>query len=491
MVKVRQPLRAGASARVMDVAFLRRAFLVFGLLMMLVTPFTHDPLAFAVGSFMPWVLLSIVTVPAMPVALVYYFLWQWAQAYARVLQSLVDGEPLGGGLYGPTVVNAYWYALASVLVLALAFRAVLGALKPPTPEEEFGHLKWRPQDLFLLYCGTLLLAVVCSYAARIAPGLSQQFDAAARLKIVAEFLLFATVLSSGRGGRFLIAAVLFEILIGFTGLLSDFRSVFFYLAFAAIAARLSWNMASIVGGIVWLAVLMSLALFWTAVKADFREYATGGEETQNLSVPLAERLSFLGRMAASPGDIKWGEASYLLLIRFAYIDIFGSVIAVQDARPQSGQLGQFQAAFDHVFKPRIFFPDKASLSDTEVYVRLTGADPGEVMRESTSISVGYMAETYVDLGFPGMLVAMLGLGLIMAWMVRYFMQAPLPWMVRQGIVLAFIYNVGGLGMEMSLPKLLGASVMFFLVFVLLIKFALPIGLNWLHGRPQAEVAQPS
>jgi hypothetical protein len=64
-------------------------------------------------------------------------------------------------------------------------------------------------------------------------------------------------------------------------------------------------------------------------------------------------------------------------------------------------------------------------------------------------------------------------------------------MVRQGIVLAFIYNVAGTGVELSLPKLFGATIMFFLVYALLVKFALPIGLKWLHTRAGKDQPQPS
>ncbi len=484
MVTVSSPLRAKAAAPSMrlDYGFLRRTFFGVGLLLLLISPFSRDPLEMAVGGFVPWIAISIVAKPTMPAAVVYIFLWQWAQIYARILQSMVDGESLSSGLYGPGVGSAYWYALTSLVVLACVFRAMLGGIPVPTPDDENAHREWRPSDLFLLYCGTLVLAVACTYASRAVPGLSQQFEAVSRLKIVAEFLLFVTVLSTGRGGKFMLAAVLFEILIGFSGLLSDFRGVFVYLLIAAIAVRLALSVGAVIGGIVWLGVLVGLGLFWTAVKMDYREFATGGEETQHISVPLADRLAYLGAQVASPGNINWSEASYALLSRFAYVDIFGSVIDYQQLAREVAPAGrQWQDAFDHVFKPRIFFPGKASLSDSEVFVRLTGADPLEI-RGSTSISVGYMAENYVDLGFPGMLLGIVAVGLMIASVIRHFMKSRLPWMVRQGIVLAFVYNVAGSGMEISLPKMLGATIMFFLVYWALAKYALPIGLRWLYTR---------
>lgn len=490
MVTVSAPLRTRAAGprMMLDYGFLRRAFLSVGILLVLISPFSRDPLEMAVGAFIPWILISIVAKPTMPAAVIYIFLWQWAQAYARILQSMVDGQSLGSGLYGPGVVTAYWYMLASLVVLACVLRAMLGGIPVPTLEDENAHREWRPADLFVLYCATLVLAVACTYASRLVPGLSQQFEALSRLKIVAEFLLFATVLSTGRGGKFMLAAVLVELLIGFSGLLSDFRGVFVYLLIAAIAARLPLNIGAILGGIVWLGVLLGLGLFWTAVKMDFREYATGGEESQHASVPLSDRLAYLGSAAMSPGNIDWNEASYALLSRFAYTDIFGSVIDYQQMARETAPAGrQWQDAFDHVFRPRIFFPGKAALSDSEVFIRLTGGDPLEI-RGSTSISVGYMAENYVDLGFPGMLLGIAAIGLMLAAVIRHFMRSRLPWMVRQGLVLAFVYNVAGSGVEISLPKMFGATIMFFLVYWALVKYALPIGLKWLYAR--AGGAQP-
>lgn len=483
--------RAARPGVVLDFAFMRRAALVLGVVLLMVTPFSTDPLAFAAGSLAPWLLVSIIGKPNMPVALIFFVLWQWAQVFARVLQCMVDGESLSSGFYGSSVAQAYWYMLSSVVVLAVAIRIVLSSLPRPTPEEERAHLSWRPSDLFVLYIATLFLAVACGFASRIIPTLGQQFEAVSRLKIVAEFLLFTTVMATGRGAKFMLAAVLFEIMIGFSGLLSDFRGVFIYLGIAAIAARIRLSAASILGGIVWFMVLITLGLFWTAVKVDYREFASGGMETQAFSVPLSERLAYLGTMAVSPGKIDWSQASYAMLSRFAYVDIFGSVIAYQEFARDTPIGGQWEAAFDHVFKPRFLFPNKRALSDTETYVRLSGANPDEVVRESTSISVGYMGENYVDFGFPGMLAGIFVLGVLIALVVRYFMRTPLPWMVRQGIVMAFVYNIAGTGVEISLPKLFGATVMYFLVYLLLVKFAAPYGLTWLQNRSGGARRQPT
>ena len=314
------------------------------------------------------------------------------------------------------------------------------------------------------------------------PGLEQPLQAAAQVKVVALFLLCTYVFTTGRGRGTLLAAITLEVLVGFTGFLSDFRAVFIYVAIAALAARVKWSGATTVAALAWLAVLLILALYWTSVKAEYREYVTGAAETQQISVPLGERMAYLGDKALNIGNMPWGETSYLLLTRFAYIDIFGQVIAVDRGNREPIATRQWKEAFAHILQPRFLFPAKAALSDTEVFMRLARSDPMEQIRLGTSISVGYMAENYVDLGFPGMLAGIFGYGLLLALIVRYFMTRTLPWMLREGIIMGLAYNVAATGMEVSLPKLLGATVMFFLVWSLMARFALPIAMRWLDRR---------
>ncbi len=74
------------------------------------------------------------------------------------------------------------------------------------------------------------------------------------------------------------------------------------------------------------------------------------------------------------------------------------------------------------------------------------------MRSATSIGVGYMAENFVDLDFPGMLFGIFAIGVAVAAICRYFATLDLPWMVREGLLMAFLYALGSNGVEISLPR---------------------------------------
>jgi hypothetical protein len=435
--------------------------------------------------------LKIVGRPGMPAAVGYVLVWQWAQAFSRILMSMLDGETLATGPFGVNVERAYWYTLAGVIVMALAFRLSLSKLRPPKPQALAAHLEWRPQDLALLYGVGLLVGVVAHYMAGRAGSLDQPLEALGQIKVVALFMLFANVVSTGRGTKFLVVALLFEVVSGFTGLFGDFRAVFIYLMVAALAARIRWTGTMAVGAAVWAVILTVLGLFWTAVKTDYREIATASSDSQQVKAGLSTRLGYIGGRAASLNEINWNDATYALVKRFAYIDIFGNVISVQEVSPEGQTMRQWQDAIEHITKPRFLFPDKPALSDIEVYFRLARGDESESIRWGTSISVGYMAENFVDLGFPGMLVGVFVMGLLLGLVCRYVMTRDLPWIMREGLALACIYTVAHNGVEVSLPKFLGATLMFFLVYALVIRFAFPVVLKWLETRAQFAAAQAS
>jgi hypothetical protein len=477
-------LELGNGEQKLDFFLLRRGLFFVALLLLLCAPLTRDPVAFGVGALMLPLLISIVTTPNMPAAVAYLIAWQWVEVFAQVILSSTTGESMEGGLYGPNVARAYWYMMMGLVALACGFRAALGDLRDPPVWLRVAHRSWRPGDLFKCYLASLVVQQGYWIATGIVPSLDQQLEAVARIKIVILFLLFGSVLSTRAGMRYLVYAVLIELGSGVGGLFSDFKSVFIVLGVAAVGARVRWTNTLGVALVAWIVALMGLTLFWTSVKSDFRQFATASDQSQYIKTSLGDRYEYLGDKAASVGSIDWGVAAQAMLSRLAYVDIFGSVIGVNEAAPDgiNSYPRQWQEAIEHITKPRFLFPDKAALSDTLVFARLALGNADEEMRAGTSISVGYMAENYVDLGFPGMMIGIFGLAFFIGIMARYFMMYPLPLMMREGIVLALVYTTFNTGVEGSLPKVLGAAIMFFIIYTVALKIAFVKFWTWLDER---------
>lgn len=461
-----------------DFAFLRKGLLWFAFGVLLLAPFSHDPLVVAACGFMPWLLVGIIDKPGMPSIVVYYLLFVWLQAAARVLLASVDGESLAEGFYGGDVYRAFWYSLASLLVFAATFRIVLQGVSPATEEHLHEHFAWRPQSLFRLYLATLAMSFVLTPLATISMAIAQPVQALGSLKYVTMFMLFASVLSTGNGARLLLVAMAIEIISGFTGLFSGFKTVFIVLLLAALSVRIPLRLGTVAGGVLAVTALAGLGLFWTAVKSEYRDVASGYSDEQVVTASARERAAVLLGKAIHPEEIDWGLAADQLLRRIGYIDFFGASITIAETAPDPEVFARWRDALEHVAKPRFLFPGKAALNDSEVFIRYVRPNIGEV-GAGTSISIGFLAENFIDFGFPGMLALVAALGLVLGGMIRYFMTRPVAWIVREGCAGAVILGLAA-GMEVSLAKFLGSSVLIFAVLALSLKFVYPSVVRWLR-----------
>jgi hypothetical protein len=462
-----------------DFAFLRKAFLYFVGAMLVMAPFSRDPLVMVLCGFVPWILMTIIDRPGMPSIIAYYLLWVWVEAATRVLLAVLDGESLGDGPYGLDVYRAFWYSMASLVALAIAFRFCLNGAAPRSDVQRDEHRGWPPVSLFYLYLATGALSFALVPVASLSASIVQPVMAIGSLKYVAMFMLFATVMSTGSGTKFLLAAVILEVITGFTGIFSGFKTVFIVLLLTALSLRMPLRITNILGGVATLVVLLGLGVFWTAVKSEYREAATGYVNSTDITAGLGARAGVLLRNAIHPDEIDWGLATDALLRRIAYIDFFGATIGVSETAPEEASFPRWRDALEHVAKPRVFFPNKAALDDTEVFLRYVRDEIGEESRSGTSISIGFLAENFIDFGFPGMLVPIAIMGVVLGGTLRYFMTRPVPWAVREGFVMALVLTLTG-GMELSLAKFLGSTILIFAVLALCLKFMYPAVGRWLN-----------
>jgi hypothetical protein len=467
---------------VLDFALLRNVFRYFAVVITLLAPATRDPLLVMACGAAPWVLLTLVDRPGMPAIIVYYLLFMWLQAAARVLVACLDGEALGDGVYGQDLYRAFWYSIASLIVLGLVLRVCLSRLPPPPPSEYGVDRHWRPAALFFLYLAALALAILLTALMPATGGmLSQPLQALASLKYVIMFMLFTSVLTTGRGVQLVISVLLIETIVGLTELFSGFKVVFIVLLAAALSVQLRLRVRNLLGGVAIILLLTGLGLFWTAVKQQYRGVATGFSGTQGISASFGERTEWLLGRAMRLGEIDWGTAADSMIRRIGYIDFFGAVIGIAETAPDPVNLGRWRETLEHITTPRALFPDKAVLNDNilfATYVR-RGAVSDET-RGSTSISVGFLAENFIDFGFPRMLMPVALMGVALGGVLRYFMSRPVAWPVREGFVAAVVLDGIAPGMELSLAKYFGTIIIHFVVLALVLKFIYPALGRWLE-----------
>ena len=116
-----------------------------------------------------------------------------------------------------------------------------------------------------------------------------------------------------------------------------------------------------------------------------------GSSQQKVKVEAGEALSFLSGKLSEVDAGNLSDASDDFLDRISYIDYFSSAIAYvpKELPHENGTLTK-NAVF-HVLMPRIFFPNKASLDDSQHLTKYTGVAYAD-QSMGVSFALGYVGD---------------------------------------------------------------------------------------------------
>ena len=209
----------------------------------------------------------------------------------------------------------------------------------------------------------------------------------------------------------------FEILLGFTGFFSGFKDIIIILVIALLSIQVELNSKAINKFSVIFIFILSFGLVWTTIKMDFREYLTGGKDSQRVVVSKIDAVNKMVGLLSDLSLENMGLATDALLDRVSYIEFFSIVLGnVPNYMPhENGAIIKESTLF--YFKPRIFFPDKGVIDDsdhTNKYTKLNLVGDGQA-----SHSVGFMTDAYIDYGPYGMMILLLMLGCVLGWSMNF------------------------------------------------------------------------
>jgi hypothetical protein len=278
--------------------------------------------------------------------------------------------------------------------------------------------------------------------------------------------LAATVFESQQGYGLLFLVGLFEILTGLVSFFSAYKEGIFaiLIAFASARHRLSIRAAFVsilaVGVILWISVI------WSLIKDDYRVIMSTMTTTEKFDY-MANR--YLG------DEIDYQRGLVILLTRIGYTDFYSRILANQDAGLITAEHDFYKNAVIHVLTPRLLFPDKAILNDSDITTKLLEVN----IDEDTSIGVGYVAQAQVDFGFPGLLVPLWGIGVLLGLAAEYFMTRAVPINFRYAFMVAALFNCFAFAADID--KSFGGFVTGFLAMALALKFGYPFAKPWLYG----------
>jgi hypothetical protein len=204
---------------------------------------------------------------------------------------------------------------------------------------------------------------------------------------------------------------------------------------------------------------------------------------QIISVPLGDRLLKLTDLV---GDLDMAALSSgfdAMLRRMSYVEFFGATLEVVPALVPYENGAIYSDAIIRPFTPRIFFPEKSIIDDTVRTNLYTGGLAGN--SEGTSISLGYIAEAYIDFGRFGMMVALFLLGYFYGLLYRIF-TGPIFGSPLAGMALISAIFLGIGSMENSFTKIFGGIIASILVTMLVLRWIIPVWYPWLLTRAKKD-----
>ncbi len=420
--------------------------------------------------------LWLLWVPGQSPVFIFIFCFQWLQASSNIFHSNLLGVPVDElSTFGGDVSLAIALSLAGLAVLALGIRLGVGPATRTQDSEVVTALAavWDKPPGFWLRCYAVafVVALAAQSVAYVVPALSQSFLALAGLKFAFYWILTHVAFSRPGPERQLWLLVFFvELGLGF-GFFSGFKTVLFFTAFGMLSAGGKMTGQRLLGLVSIVALTLLLGLGWTAIKTEQRSFLSRGFETQEVLVSYQDGLKNMVNLAGKLNSTDLAEAATDMAQRISYVDLFSQALATVPAYVPHENGAIWADAIIRPFMPRLLFSDKAAIHDSErtsyyTGLRVSGVDEG------TSISIGYIGESYIDFGPYLMMLPILMLGWMYGryyrWMVNYRYSRGV---IGMGLATAVLFPAAYL--ESSITKLFGGLVVSMLVSWLLACWVLP------------------
>lgn len=412
-------------------------------------------------------------------------LFQWSEVAIWPLATVWRQVPLSSR-FGADLDASAPYGLAGVAALAIglwmgSWRS--RSTQPFSLRLRAEAMQWRFRQVATVAAAAMIAGYLASAVSNFAGPARELFNQLSSVRYVGLFALAYWCLLHGRKLRVLAAVMAFEIIFGMTGFFAEFKNSILTFLVAAMSARTRVRPADVLVIGSAGALLMVVAIFWSAVKAEYRLLVNEGTGAQVVSIPLTERLSYLADAAGSMDGQRIGEGFDRLVDRHGYIEFLGLTMAnVPSTLPhEDGQLTL--AVLSHIAMPRFLFPGKPPLpSDTEVMAKYTGLPM--TWNENTSISIGHLGELYIDFGYVGGLAAMALIGWLVGTVYRKLCDYKgASEMIAAGFCLMTALPIAYFGA--AYIKLMGAFVFSSAIALVLQRFVEPRLLPTLMGRRAA------
>ncbi|AZI25830.1 hypothetical protein EA772_10935 [Pedobacter sp. G11] len=431
---------------------------------------SHNPFETAIAVLVPFILMPLLWKRNESPFLFLGIMLQWASINIKVFYANFEGLKFEDVFDNyQHIQEAFFYSNIGLISIALGVFLIVKRYE--LKDQGYAHLalSYDSRKIIPIYIIISLVYPFISEGSFNFGGLQQPISKLADFKWMVFFIFMLSCLYTKQFKLFTIIA-LAEVVISLTGFFSSFKD-YFLVVFGGIVVIYSKDLkfkqvlplAAITVSLVYMMII------WQYVKPDYRSYLSGGQLNQNVIRSTGESLGKLGELIKNVDDDAINSGFKQTVDRLSYIDFFSATIDyVPRVVPHThGRL--WGDAIGRVLQPRIFFPDKAAIDDSETTRTYSGIMVAGT-EQGASISLGYMTENYIDFGMPGMFISLFIYGLVVGLVYKYVMTSSPNKLIGTAMIipLFILFYL----FESALNKLIGGLLMYLLIYELIRRFAL-------------------
>jgi len=373
------------------------------------------------------------------------------------------------------IYTAFHYSLYSIAFLALGYFLATSNFKfeyrlPQFLEDikEYNNLK-----LLGIYVALILFLPTLQSLATATGAFRQPIYKLLEIKWAMLFILFSSAFLLRINVWLFGTVLLFEILMSFTGYFSNFKEIILmvvisYLTYFYRLSLKQYFWITVVGFI-----MVATSIIWQYTKTDYRNFLSNESSEQRSDVGRVDAISKFKDLIVDFEDSNIDAATQQLLDRVSYINFFSAAISHVPAQVKHENGRLYADALTRSFTPRFLFPNKSMIDDSEITTKYTvikvlGIESG------TSISIGYITETYIDFGYPLMFLAIFLLGVFIGIVYRFLMSIAINKVWAYAYLLPFTLSV--YSFETALAKFIPA-IFFYVIIVYLFNRYMVVRIN--------------
>lgn len=365
--------------------------------------------------------------------------------------------------------------LSSALILSCVGIAMLSfSIYIFLPKEYIKTTKnFNIKRLFIAYLCFVLLELLAASIGQLG-GLFQIIYKISGLKWGILFLIIYQSIKQKK--PYFLIIIAYEIIINILSYFSTFKNSLFITIISLIIVHFHFFKIKSRNFIFFGTLSLALMFGWQLIKADYRQFLSGDEQGQNVTVDFEDAYDKIFDLVEE-NSFTNSNVIDNTVDRLSYIDLFAeSINYVPNEQPHTNGKLWLESVL-HILQPRLFFPDKKAIDDSQKTMEYTGLLLAG-SSQGTSISLGYIAESYIDFGTYLFVIPLILLGLFIGWLFRKLYESGIDTIYFWALSIPFYFQFYGL--EMATEKIIGSIVLYSLIVLILVKY-FRNKLSWLES----------